>query len=213
MKIKILAVGILPAILAGCGSSGGDGDDGDFEVSSGIIDGVELPAGATLAEFPDEVQDIIADFRRINESGDEVTMPTGSAMYAGDFAAAIEDDEGNLGAYLTGDLNVEASFDTLEVDGGVSNIVATDGDGNMPSVANTLVVDADIDGSRMTGSVSGDLLIEGTETYEVFANLDGAFAGAEAAEMLGVIEGQVTNPDNSVDQVSGIFTGAKQAAP
>ena len=66
MKTKMAFWGVVGLALAGCGGAGGGGDEGEFVLSDGVLTGVELPTGSSLAEFPAEVQTLITELPPTN---------------------------------------------------------------------------------------------------------------------------------------------------
>ena len=62
----------------------------------------------------------------------------------------------------------------------------------------------DSSAATFTAGIAGTLTVEG-ENYDIGGGVQGAFGGTD--KVLGVIEGNVTNPDSSSDELNGLFIG------
>lgn len=104
-------MGIAGLALTACGGGGGEGE---FVLSNGVVSGIDLPTGASLAEFPQEVQDLIAEFQDLNENTPAATnIPTTSmANYSGTFGVSVENGDEIL-AVITGDLALTADWGNI----------------------------------------------------------------------------------------------------
>jgi len=206
MKIKLAFLGIAGLALTACGGGGGEGE---FIVSDGVLDGIELPTSGDLAEFPQEVQDLIAEFQNRNENTPPASnIPTmGTANYAGTFGISVENGDEIL-AVITGDLALTADWDNPFGDlvtGNVTNLSGEDGDGNALHPTGNLAIDAPIAGASLEfGTVMGTITLPDGD-YGLNGSFDGAFAGDGATSMIGQTEGTITNPDNSTDSFSGLW--------
>lgn len=195
------------AALAACGGSGGSGDGGDDGgigvLSTGALQDVEVPSADDLAGLPQDVQDLVNDFVTANETlAATTTRPTGTASFEGNYGFGFDDADNET--VVIGDMRMTANFDTGIIDGTVSNLTGTSPEGTL-TISNDLDVSAVIDNTAdIAGTVGGDVELEG-ETYGFSASIAGTFAGDTAGSAIGTTEGLVTNPDNSVDSISGYF--------
>lgn len=204
MKTKLILTGSVVLALSACG---GSNSDNAFVTSVGLLE-LELPDAETRASFPTAVNNTLDDLVDINENFDTTSdLPTGSAEYSGSYAAEVSSED-EVGAYIVGDLDLVADFDpgALSITGNVTDLNVTDGDGNALTSSGTLDFVADI-GANSTASISGTIIgtvdLEG-ENYDVGSTVDGVFAGDNAEKGIGELEGTVTNPDGSTDDLFGI---------
>jgi len=90
--------------------------------------------------------------------------------------------------------------------GDVTDLAVTNADGVDLTTSGTLDFVADI-GADSTASISGTIIgnvtVEG-DVYALGSTVDGTFAGDNAENGIGELEGTVTNPDGSTDDLFGI---------
>ena len=204
MKYQVVFLGIASLALTACGG----GSSGEFVVSNGIIDGVELPTGGDLAEFPQEVQDLITEWTDRNENTPQASnIPTmGTANYRGTLGISVEDGDVIVAA-IYGDLALAADWDNPNGDlvtGKVTNLSVVDGGGTY-NPTGSLAIDAPISGPSLElGTVKGTFSLPNGD-FNLNGSFDGAFADNGASSMLGQTEGTMTYPNNTTDSFSGLW--------
>lgn len=193
--------------LAACGGSG-DGSDVGI-VSSGVLQNIEIPTAADLADVPEELRTLVDDFRDLNENNIPTsTLPPGTANFNGMYGVGLNGDDNDTVIY--GDMALAVNFGAPQsVTGTVSNLTGLS-DGNTLVISNSLDVAMSIDGNGNTvaGSVSGTVMLD-SENYVIDGSLDGGFGGQNAEVLLGLTEGTITNPDSTVDSFEGYWATEK----
>lgn len=194
------------ALLAGCSSGGGEEDGGGNVVPSSGLLTTDLPPESEWSSLPAGISQLLGDFKTANETLDPSTLPaTGSASYAGTAGFEIDNGDGTF-TYLVSDAEINANFgDPDPVTGTFSRFVGSDDAGPLPAITGTVNMGAsslDSSTATFTAGIAGTLTAEG-ENYGIGGNVQGAFGGTD--KVLGVIEGNVSNPDSSSDQMNGLF--------
>lgn len=206
MKTRLLTAFIVTSALTACGGGGGGGasDDFSFTLSNGLLSAVEVPDGDSLAALPAEARRAVNGFVAYNEANDPSTsLPQGNATYDGIFSLGFDNADDTIVAgsvYLTFDFQAET------LDGFFNNMTVYDAGGfQIAQNAGLFDVAGTTASNTFSATANGDVEIAG-DTYAVDGLLDGAFGGADAAYGAGAISGEVTNPDQSTDSITGVFT-------
>lgn len=212
-KFSTISAGAALFALAACGGTTVDEAIEDiadeFQISSGVLDDIELPKDEDLADLPSLVSDLVNEFEEFNEDYDVTsTLPSGSADYTGTLGFQVEDQE----TYLAGDLALVANFDALTFDGTYSNIAGVSEDGDTLTVIGSVPVDTTIrdgsDGVTFDGTLFGDVSLE-DETYRFNALIDGAFGGTNGEVAVAEVSGNIGDPDGGSDEIFGLVTLAQ----
>ncbi len=200
MKSVFCITGI--CLLAACG---GDGDGSDMGIlSSGILQDIEVPSTADLADTPAGVQALVADFRDLNENNLPTdTLPGGTGDYTGTYGVGLDGEDNDT--VIVGDMALTANFGGRTITGSVDNLSGRS-DGEDFTLSNDLHVNMTIDDSDSTvsGTIAGTVELD-AEDYDINGTLDGGFGGDDGEVLLGVTEGSIDNPDGSNDEFSGYW--------
>lgn len=203
MSIRILAPAIIVTGLAACGGTTSSGSE-TGRISNGVLENIELPSNESLAEFPQEIQDLVNGFASRNESNARTeTLPTARATYTGNLGFALDNED----RVAAGTLQLIADFDASSVGGGVTDLTGSGPDGPV-TLGGTLNVSAGITGPTIEGTITGTIE-DGTDLYNVNGGLQGVFGGSNAEVLLGSVDGSIILPDGSRDGIDGFFSADK----
>ena len=213
LRVALTAAMLGSLTLAGCGGGGGGDDDSTSSppvtVSSGIIS-FELPTDEEIAALPAEARDLLSDVIELNENG--VITPSlpasGSASYLGDVAIAVDNVERTV---VVGDAALSvADFSSPSITGEFRDFTLYEGSLVAPVSGSVAVSSTSVTGSEFTGTMSGTVSVGG-DSFGIGGSVDGAFAGAGADQVVGILEGTVTNnADSTTDPIAGAFLLDKQ---
>jgi hypothetical protein len=184
-RVKVLGHALCLAVVAGCGGSAATG-----------VAPPPLSATVRLASF-DTLASRLEDLEFT-----ETLPPGGSATYQG-YLGATASLPGGDAVFILADASLEARFADGEMSGAFTNLIGSRGARVPGSVA---VTNGIIGPSGIDALVAGSFTYGGTG-YAVSGTLSGAFLGASAGAMVGVVDAGLTGPGGT-----GSFTGDVWAA-
>lgn len=208
---KFSPLGLVVALAACSGTNADDLPLRDV-ATDGFFDNVSLPNSANGAALPIEVGETVSEFIIANERDNPTTianMPTAGATYDGDYAIEIADTAGVTKTILDGDLEMTIDFANNRIVGRFEDIDAYDANNAIILAEGTVGIAASISDNTFAGTFDSDIKLDGA-TVNLDGSLNGIFAGAKGDDTVGLITGDATNADGSVDQMTGVFTADKE---
>jgi len=197
-KLNISLAGAFVLSVAACSAP-----DPATEVPSvGLFDAV-IPAGADFDAIPEEGQVLITEWDSINRNGVLDIAPNSNATFSGNFVAGIDETEGTV---LFGDAEIKTNFDSSRVNATFDNVTVSEGGIADPLFGSFGMTNGLLSDGEYAGALTGTLS-EGPDDYVIDGLLAGAFT--DANETIGLIIGDVTNPDTTVDTFGGYFVATE----
>ena len=209
MRLFNYVIPVCVISLAGCGGIIEELINSGY-ISDGALEDIELPSEAELAGLPASVTSAINAFASVNEGNALTpTMPQGSATFNGAFAVEAEDD-GEIGAYISGDAALNVNFDTFSLTGQFDNMSVFEASDNssIPVTSGLFSLTGTVSGSTFSSTLSGSLNLEG-EIHSFSGGGDGVFAGNGATSMLSEIEGTTVDPNSHSEPFFGVFSASQ----
>ncbi len=216
---------ITPVLLAACAacSSGGTGSETvedqaqQNNPSNQPIFDIGTPSPAQLNGIYSFERSTSALFNAANASYLEVPTGNLAPRYRGNFQVGVNNSE----EYLSGDINIR--FDLTQNTGAGTvtgmSISGNEVDNRLLSNFETLDVSIpSVNGARFRGTITGTFQdraqdpADGIIDYAVDTSVNGAFVeGGALDDMLGVVEGTITDPDRGTVPVFGVIVGEQSA--
>ena len=222
---SVIMFGAASFALSGClGSSGSGGGATATAPAPGSLLGdrtaPDLAAASTLAaaalaeddEFdgPDapRIMALLSDVVDANSAATpEASALTGTASYAGDFAAG-EIDDGDLG--LLGDFALSVNFDAATLSGNLGGEIIVDGEGPRRVATGSANITGTVDGTGMSATVTG-VYVDGGEAAGIDGVMSGRFAGTDAGMVAGGMALAVGGDGDAPTFFEGVFAGERSA--
>ncbi|WP_112320912.1 hypothetical protein [Oceanibium sediminis] len=129
---------------------------------------------------------------------------SGTASYSGvaGFGVGENDD-----TFVQADIELTADFGASQIDAGFQNCQIFTDEGTLFPDAPTYTPfqTGAITGSTYSASTANEVLMVEGEAYTIQANIEGAFVGAGSSGTIGLVDGSITNPDATIDEINGLF--------
>lgn len=220
---SVIIFGAASFALSGCmGSSGSGGGAAVTAPAPGSLLGdraaPDLAAASALAtavlaeddlDGPDapRIAALLGDVIDANSAATpEASALSGTASYAGDFAAG-EINDGDLG--LLGDFALSVNFDDSTLSGSLGNEIIVDGEGPRRVATGSANITGTVDGTGMTATITGVYADRG-EAAGIDGVMSGRFAGTHAGTVAGGMALAVGG-DGTPTVFEGVFAGQRSA--
>lgn len=207
MKLKLIATPVF-IILAGCSAAVSTHSTPNVYVPiDGIFDDIPLAINTSDMQLPVPVQNTLRAFiaeNELNNPTPRIEFPGGFASYEGAFAAEIASQDGNTQSILDGEVRFSVDFPNDAITGRLFGISAYDAGNNRIATTRSLTWTGEISAHSYVATIADDFDLDG-QTVQVNGQIEGTFTGRDAQNTLGLISGEVTGADGSVNVLTGVI--------